>query len=140
MYKLQLHLPRRVKNVCSTQTCHPSGVATFLFIVSWRESMTLKISLKAFDIVDLIKEWPYKFLYRKNNFGLLEIKFKMFLVIWINFNSWIFNSKCLHNSREISASGCWVQHWQFQFLVGANDEYLQFKFSLQFICVWGIFF
>lgn len=64
----------------------------------------------------------------------------MFLVIWINFNSWIFNSKCLHNLREISASGCWVKHWQFQFLVRANDEYLQFKFSLQFICVWGIFF
>lgn len=102
--------------------------------------MTLKISLKAFDIVYLIKAWPYKFLYRKKNFGLLEIEFKMFLVIRINFNSWIFNSKCLHNSREISASGCWVKHWQFQFLVGANDEYLQFKFSLQFICVWGIFF
>lgn len=64
----------------------------------------------------------------------------MFLVIWINFNSWIFNSKC-HNSREISASGCWVKHWQFQFLVGSNDKYLEFKFrNLQLICVWGIFF
>lgn len=135
MYKLQLHLPRRVKNVCSTQTCHPSGVATFLFIVSWRESMTLKISLKAFDIVDLIKEWPYKFLYRKNNFGLLEIKFKMFLVIWINFNSWIFNSKCLQLTRNF---GQWLLGTALTVSVSCRGQWwipaIQIQFTIH-MCV-----
>lgn len=72
--------------------------------------MIFKILLKVLDIVYLIKVWFYKFLYRKKNFGLLEIKFKMFFVILINFNLWIFNFKCFYNLCEILVSGCWVKY------------------------------
>lgn len=101
--------------------------------------MTLKISLKAFDIVYLIKAWPYKFLYRKKNFGLLEIKFKMFLVIWINFNSWIFNSKCLQLTRNF---GQWLLGKALTVSVSCQGQWwipaIQIQFTIH-MCV-GYFF